>query len=66
MEHAKIALFRVKMKYDKGFKFYEDIYITGDSELIEVREPLKFEDILLSKYNYQYISDSLRKYKKNG
>ena len=47
-------------------KVYEDNYITGDSELIEVREPLKFEDILLSKYNYQYISDSLRKYKKNG
>ena len=66
MEHAKVALFRVKMKYDKGFTIYEDNYITGDSELIEVREPLKFEDILLSKYNYQYISDSLRKYKKNG
>ena len=66
IEHAKIALFRVKMKYDKGFTLYEENYITGDSELIQVREPLKFEDILLSKYNYQYISDSLRKYKKNG
>ena len=66
VEHAKVALFRVKMKRDKGFTLYEENYITGDSELILVREPLKFEDILLSKYNYQYISDSLRKYKKNG
>ena len=66
VEHSKIALFRVKMKRDKGFTLYDENYITGDSELILVREPLKFEDILLSKYNYQYISDSLRKYKKNG
>jgi hypothetical protein len=40
------------MKYDKGFTLYDENYITRDSELIEVREPLKFEDILLSKYNY--------------
>ena len=66
IEHAKVALFRVKMKRDKGFTLYDEDYKTGDSELILVREPLKFEDILLSKYNYQYISDSLRKYKKNG
>ena len=66
IEHSKIALFRVKMKREKGFTLYDENYITGDSELILVREPLKFEDVLLSKYNYQYISDSLRKYKKNG
>lgn len=66
IEHGKIALFRVKMKREKGFTLYDENYITGDSELILVREPLKFEDVLLSKYNYQYISDSLRKYKKNG
>lgn len=66
IEHNKIALFRVKMKRDKGFSLYDENFITGDSELILIREPLKFEDILLSKYNYQYISDSLRKYKKNG
>lgn len=66
IEHSKIALFRVKMKRDKGFTLYDENFITGDSELILVREPLKFEDVLLSKYNYQYISDSLRKYKKNG
>ena len=34
IEHAKIALFRVKMKYDKGFTLYDENYITGDSELI--------------------------------
>ena len=66
IEHNKIALFRVKMKRDKGFSLYDENFITGDSELILIREPLKFEDILLSKYSYQYISDSLRKYKKNG
>jgi len=52
MEHSKIALFRVKMKREKGFTLYDENYITGDSELILVREPLKFEDVLLSKYNY--------------
>jgi hypothetical protein len=52
VEHAKVALFRVKMNRDKGFTLYEEDYKTGDSELILVREPLKFEDILLSKYNY--------------
>ena len=34
IEHAKIALFRVKMKYDKGVTLYDENYITGDSELI--------------------------------
>jgi hypothetical protein len=40
------------MKREKGFTLYDEDYKTGDSELILVREPLKFEDILLSKYNY--------------
>lgn len=66
IEHGNIAIFRVKMKYEKGFTIYEENFKTGDSELILLREPLKFEDILLSKYEYQYISDSLRKYQKNG
>lgn len=66
IEHGNIAIFRVKVKYEKGFTIYEENFKTGDSELILLREPLKFEDILLSKYEYQYISDSLRKYQKNG
>jgi hypothetical protein len=40
------------MKRVKGYTIYDENYMTGDSELILVREPLKFEDILLSKYNY--------------
>jgi len=44
------------------FTLYDDNFNTGKSELVLVREPLKFEDILLSNYNYQYITDTLRKY----
>lgn len=65
-EHGKVAIFRVPATIEGRFTKYEEDYITGKAELVCVREPLKFEDILLSNYNYQYISDTLRKYNKNG
>lgn len=66
MEHGKVAIFRVPRTLEGKFTIYEPDFKTNKSELVEVREPLKFEDILLSNYDYQYISDNLRKYKKNG
>ena len=47
-----------------GFTNYKEQLITDKAELVLVREPLKLEDILLSVYDYEYISDEKRKYKR--
>nr|DAO49461.1 MAG TPA: hypothetical protein [Caudoviricetes sp.] len=52
------------MPADLGISLYKKELTTDKAELILVREPLKFQDILLSNYNYQFISDNLRKYNK--
>lgn len=64
VESNKVALFRVPYLIDFGFTQFKEEFITDKSELILVREPLTFDDILLSNYNYQFISDNLRKYNK--
>ena len=46
-----------------GFTNYKEQLITDKAELILVREPLKLEDILLSIYDYEFITDQKRKYK---
>ena len=48
---------------DMGFTNYKEQLITDKAELILVREPLKLEDILLSVYDYEFITDQKRKYK---
>ena len=53
------------MPVDFGISLYKKELTTDKAELILVREPLKFKDILLTNYNYQFISDNLRKYNKN-
>ena len=47
-----------------GFTNYKEQLITDKAELILVREPLKLEDILLSVYDYEFITDEARKYKR--
>lgn len=64
-ESNRVAIFKVPMVIDMGFTIYKQTFTTDQSELILVRDPLKLCDILLSKYDYQFISDDLRKYKKN-
>ena len=64
VESSKVALFRVPYLIDLWFTQFKEEFITDKSELILVREPLTFNDILLSNYNYQFISDDLRKYNK--
>lgn len=64
-ESNRVAIFKVPMVIDMGFTTYKQTFTTDQSELILVRDPLKLCDILLSKYDYQFISDDLRKYKKN-
>lgn len=62
-ESGKVAIFRIPLTLDVGFTSYKEILETNKAECILVREPLKLEDILLSVYDYEYISDLKRKYK---
>jgi len=43
---------------------YKEELTTDKAELILERQPLTFNDILLSNYNYEFISDDLTKHKK--
>ena len=63
-ESSKVALFRIPITQDLGLSYYKEELTTQDAELILVRDPLTFNDILLSNYNYQFISDELRKHNK--
>lgn len=63
-ESHSVALFKIESVLDLGFKVYKEELITDKAELICEKDPLKFEDILLSKYNYEFISDNLRKHRK--
>lgn len=67
-ESGNVAIFKVPMPLDFGLSIYKEELIIDKAELILVREPLKFQDILLSNYNYQFVSDCLnkRKKEKNG
>lgn len=61
----RVAIFRIPMRADFGFTLYKDTLITDEAELILERDPLKLDDILLSVYKYQFISDNLRRYTLN-
>ena len=65
-EHSKVALFRVPQTIGDTFTKYKPDFISNSAELIQVREPLKFKDVLLSNYDYQFISDNLRRYNKKN
>ena len=41
------------MFVERGFIIYKEELITDKAELILVREPLKFQDILLSNYDFK-------------
>ena len=64
MNNAGIAIFRFPSSWDRGFNFYYPKLKTDQAELILTRDTMKFKDILLSEYDYQFITDELRKYKK--
>lgn len=63
-ESNKIAIFRIPYSWDRGYSFYQVKLKTDKAELVLVREPLKFKDILLSENNYEFITDSFNKYKR--
>lgn len=54
-ENNRIAIFKIPMAADLGLTLYKEELITDNAELVLVREPLKFNDILSSNYNYQFM-----------
>lgn len=63
-QFSNIAIFRIPMTIDVGFTKYKEEFTTDKAELLLVRQPLTLNDILISNYKYQFISDNLNKYKK--
>lgn len=55
MQYNRVAIFRIPLIEDIGFVYYKEKIITDKAELVLVRNPLSFKDILTSKYNYQYL-----------
>lgn len=64
--YNKVALFRLPVILEGSFTTYKETLTTDKAELVLVRDPLKFDDILLSNYEYQFITDNLRRYKHNN
>lgn len=62
-ESGKVAIFRIPMALDVGYTSYKQELKTDKAEVVLVREPLTLNDILLSVYEYEFISDERRKYK---
>lgn len=53
-------IFRVRMPIEFGFKLYKPNFETDQAELIQVREPLKFKDILVQNRKYEMIYGTKR------
>lgn len=62
-ESGKVAIFKIPTSLDLGFNYYKEEMITDKAELVLVRPPLTLEDILLSVYDYEFITDEVRRYK---
>ena len=54
-ESGKVAIFRIPYSAEFGLSLYTTILTTSQSELVLVRKPLTFNDVLLSNYNYQFL-----------
>ncbi len=63
LNSAYVAIFRIPTLTDYKSVRYEKKLVTDKAELLLTRKPLKFSDTVLSVFNYQFISDYLRRYK---
>lgn len=54
-EHSKQYIFRVPYIDDFGNRIFQEDYYSDRAELIESREPLTFQDILVTNNNYEVI-----------
>lgn len=55
-EHAHKYIFRVQYPINSRFVIFKEQLVTDKSELIIVREPLKFSDILVSNNQYDVLN----------
>lgn len=53
--HAYKYIFKIPYGIDLGYRLVKDYLKTADAELIIEREPLKFEDILVSNNNFEAL-----------
>lgn len=63
IEHNVVALFRIPIGVDLGFTLFKEQLVTDKAEFLQERKTLKFHDILLSEYDYQFLKDHSRKNK---
>ena len=63
-----VAIFRIKLPADFGLSLYKVDFKTDKAEFVLERKPLTFNDILISNYKYQFITDytKWKKKKHNG
>lgn len=50
-------IFRVPYKSELGMTLFYKEYRSSEAELIEIREPLKFEDILVTTHKYNVLNE---------
>jgi hypothetical protein len=63
-----VAIFKIDLHSDFGLSLYKEDFKTNKAEFVLEREPLNFNDILISNYKYQFITDytKWKKKKHNG
>lgn len=55
-EHYRKYIFKVPFISDMGFRIYKENFKSGEAELLETREPMKFKDILVNNNDkYEYL-----------
>ena len=56
-QHNCRYIFKVPYPSEIGYKSLQRNYTSDKAELIEIREPLKLEDILVTNYNYSILNE---------
>lgn len=54
-EHNKQYIFKIPQPIDFGYSILKKDLVTDKAELILTRDPLKFEDILVTKHKYEFL-----------
>lgn len=57
-ESSKVAIFKIPYLTEFGLSLYKETLTTDKAELILVRTPLTFNEVLLTNYNYQFLQMS--------
>lgn len=56
-QHSSRYIFRVPYPSDIGMQMLYRSYRSDKAELIEIRNPLKFEDVLVTNHNYDVLNE---------